>query len=128
MTLELFVFLGSKLYHEDEVAAREIVAYLVGDSSDDTANVFADTGWFQLDATCMPSAEDLAVLKKNVGDAGALEKPSHWEDVVDPTVMQQHPLKRGDPEYSAVVNAFMSTLQNRKITDMDWKLPQNISY
>lgn len=78
---------------------------------DDEASVFADTGWFPLETTRMPSGEELAALKKNVGDAGALEPPSHWDDIKDPTVVQRHELKKGDPERDAVVKAFMSTLQ-----------------
>eukprot|EP00339_Tiarina_fusa_P001156 CAMPEP_0117082310 /NCGR_PEP_ID=MMETSP0472-20121206/57972_1 /TAXON_ID=693140 ORGANISM="Tiarina fusus, Strain LIS" /NCGR_SAMPLE_ID=MMETSP0472 /ASSEMBLY_ACC=CAM_ASM_000603 /LENGTH=562 /DNA_ID=CAMNT_0004810515 /DNA_START=77 /DNA_END=1761 /DNA_ORIENTATION=+ len=80
---------GTKLHHVDEAAARELVAHatgtypgddgedLVGDG--DEANIFADTGWFQLDATDLPSAEDLASLQKRVGDTDVLQAPPNWD-------------------------------------------------
>jgi hypothetical protein len=111
--------------------ARELVAYVVKDlgvnASEDEANVFVDTGWFSLEATCMPSADDLAVLQKNVGDTGALGAPSHWDLVVNPTVAQQHMVREGDTEFNEVVNAFMSTLQNRNITNIKVERIQNLA-
>ena len=80
----------------------------------DDANVFTDTGWFQLDATQVPSGEDLAVLQTNVGDTGSLDPPTYWEPVVDPTVVKLHRLKAGSDEYDSVTTAFMSTLQAPK--------------
>jgi poly [ADP-ribose] polymerase 10/14/15 len=59
----------------------------------------------------LPSAEELAALKKNVGDAGALAPPAHWDDIKDKTIVQKHEIKKGDQEYDAVVQAFMSSLQ-----------------
>jgi hypothetical protein len=122
------------LYHADEAVARELVAHATGttskkddDEDDDEGNIFADTGWFQLDATRMPSAEDLAALQKRVGDTGALQAPPNWDHVVDPTVAQQHKLKKGDPEYDSVVNAFMSTLQNRTIKNINVVRIQNLA-
>jgi hypothetical protein len=78
--------------------------------ADEDANVFTDTGWFQLEATQVPSGEDLAVLQTNVGDTGTLDPPSYWDPVADPTVVQLQELKAGDDEYDAVVTDFMSTL------------------
>jgi poly [ADP-ribose] polymerase 10/14/15 len=95
-------------------------------ATEDEANVFADTGWFQLDATCMPSADDLAALQKNVGDTGALEAPSHWDPVVDPSVAQQHAVKEGDPEYASVVQSFISTLSNRNVKILKVERIQNL--
>ena len=121
--------MNSKLFHKDEAAARELVAHGIGDliSEDDDSNIFTDTGWFQLDATVMPSAEDLELLRKNVGDAGALSKPSHWNDVIDPTVVQCHKLKKGSAEFNVVVGAFLSTLRNRKITHIKVERVQNLA-
>jgi len=128
---------GTKLHHVDEAAARELVAHatgtypgddgedLVGDG--DEANIFADTGWFQLDATDLPSAEDLASLQKRVGDTDVLQAPPNWDPVVDPTVVQQHKLAKGEPEYDAVVNSFMSTLQNRTIKTIKVSRIQNLA-
>jgi poly [ADP-ribose] polymerase 10/14/15 len=96
-------------------------------ATEDEANVFADTGWFQLNVTCVPSANDLAALQKNVGDAGALEPPAHWDPIVDPSVVQRRDLKKGDPEYDAVVNAFMSTLNNRTIQNVKVERVQNLA-
>jgi poly [ADP-ribose] polymerase 10/14/15 len=95
--------------------------------TEDKANVFADTGWFQLNATSLPSADDLAALQKNVGDAGALAPPAHWDPIVDPSVVQRRDLKKGDPEYDAVVNAFLSTLKNRTIKNVKVERVQNLA-
>lgn len=94
----------------------------VDGAADDEANVFTDTGWFQLDSTRMPSAEDLAALQQNVGnvDAGALDPPLHWDPIQDPTVAQQHELKEGDPERDAVAQSFMKTLgKNIKVVKVE---------
>jgi len=32
--------------------------------TEDEANVFTDTGWFQMDATDVPSSDDLTIIKK----------------------------------------------------------------
>jgi poly [ADP-ribose] polymerase 10/14/15 len=66
---------------------------------------------FQQDLTNMPSGEELSLLQAKVGDTGGLQAPSNWDDIVDPTVVQRHKLHKGDPEYDAVVRAFMSTLK-----------------
>jgi len=114
---------GTKLHHQDEAMAREIVKYVTastrnGDSSsDDETNILADTGWFQLDASNIPKADDLKVLQQAVGsDAGTLEPPSHWDPINDPTVVQLHHLKRHDPECVALVDTFRSTLGNHTVS------------
>lgn len=78
--------------------------------STDESNVFADTGWFHMDSTRMPSSAELIDCMKNVGDVGALDPPSHWDAIVDPTVAQRHELQQGNDERDAVVKAFMATL------------------
>ena len=73
--------------------------------------MLVDTGWFELENMRNPTASDLAVLRKNLGDTGALEAPSHWDPVVNPSVVQQHPLNPGNKERRSVENAFLSTLR-----------------
>lgn len=80
------------------------------DSSSEDDRVLTDTGWFQLDATRMPSADELRVLQANVGDASVLEAPDFWEPVPDPTVVKKVKLKKDDQEYIAVVNSFFGSL------------------
>ncbi|KAL3941345.1 MAG: hypothetical protein SGBAC_004290 [Bacillariaceae sp.] len=105
---------GTKLYHHDENVARSIVSGMTSDSTvssdEDDINVFADTGWFQMDATRVPTTEDLQALKQNVGDTDALNAPSHWNDVADPSVVQVHRLKKDDSAYQKVEQAFFSSL------------------
>jgi poly [ADP-ribose] polymerase 10/14/15 len=101
----------TQLHHKDEQIARELVRVATHGVADDDANIFTDTGWFPLDATEIPSGEDLAVLQSNVGDTGALDPPSSWDEVADPTVAQLHKLKEGDPERDQVVAAFLSTFK-----------------
>lgn len=81
------------------------------ENDDVEVSVFTDTGWFQLETTRIPSTEDLAALQKNVGHAGALDPPPHWDQINDKTVVQQHELRDGDLERDAVVKSFMSTLK-----------------
>jgi hypothetical protein len=88
-----------------------VVATGAEEKADDEVNVLTDTGWFQLDTTRVPTVDDLAALQRNVGDTGALDPPSHWDPVQDPTVVQQHELRAGDSEREAVVDSFMSTLR-----------------
>jgi hypothetical protein len=123
------------LHHADEAAARELVAHATGAASgadeneedEDEANIFADTGWFQLDATDLPSAEDLVALQKHVGNTNVLQAPPNWDPVVGPTEVQQHKLSKGDPEYDAVVDSFLSTLQNRTIDNIKVRRIQNLA-
>ncbi|CAJ1958166.1 unnamed protein product [Cylindrotheca closterium] len=106
---------GTKLYHHDENVARSIVSGMTSDtatvsSDEDDANIFADTGWFQMVATRVPTTEDLQALKRNVGDTDALNAPSHWNDVADPSVVQVQELKKEDSEYQKIERAFKSSL------------------
>jgi hypothetical protein len=96
--------------------ARELVRIASEGAAEDEANVFTDTGWFQLDATQVPSGEDLAVLQSNVGDTGALDPPDYWGEVADPTLVQLQTIKAGDPEREQVVDAFMATLTAPKFS------------
>ena len=77
----------------------------------DDVNVFPDTGWFQLDKTRVPTADDLSALQQNVGDAGTLAAPPYWDPVSDPSVAQKHELRIDDSERTAVEKAFLSTLR-----------------
>ena len=85
-----------------------------GCTKDDEPNIFTDTGWFQLETTRVPTAEDLDALQKRVGDAGALSAPEHWDPVKDATIVQKHVLKTGSDEYTQVFKSFMSTLYTYK--------------
>ena len=53
----------------------------------------------------------MKLLETQVGGADALQAPAYWNDIVDPTVVQLHELKRSDQEYQNIVRAFMSTLK-----------------
>merc|ERR1711935_622781 len=79
-------------------------------SDEDDPNVFADTGWFQLEVTRVPTTEDLEALKQNVGDTDALNAPSNWNDVIDPSIVQIQKLNKTDSEYRKVEAAFDSSL------------------
>lgn len=107
---------GTKLHHNDEVVARELVSLATQGVPEDSANVFPDTGWFQLSCTRVPTGDDLTALRNNVGDAGELDAPAYWEPVKDPTVVQLHELQVGNSERDAVVKSFLNTLDaNTKI-------------
>lgn len=126
-----------QLHHADEASARHLVTVATAHVGQDDANVFTDTGWFELENTRIPTADDLAALQRNLGGTGALvctvyiarchgvslvshcrshvfvkkDPPSGWDPILDPSVAQKHPLKKGDPERAAVENAFLSTLR-----------------
>jgi hypothetical protein len=106
--------LSSELYHADEGVARQLVHVATEGISDEDANIFTDTGWFQLSATDIPSGDALAQLQNKVGDTDALAPPSTWVDITDPTVVELHKLSPGDDEREEVVTAFMSTLTPQK--------------
>mmetsp|Transcript_94747 Transcript_94747/g.141948 ORF Transcript_94747/g.141948 Transcript_94747/m.141948 type:complete len:998 (-) Transcript_94747:204-3197(-) len=122
---------GTKLHHANEAAARELVKVATGMKNDGDTNVFADTGWFQLDSTRVPTPDDLEALKSNVGDTGALDPPSYWAKIKDPTVVQRHMLKPSDGEYDKVCKAFMSTLHpstlNKKVKVVSIERVQNLA-
>jgi ABC-type branched-subunit amino acid transport system substrate-binding protein len=107
---------GTKLHHADEAVARELVAHAVSfsDESDNDDSIFPDTGWFPLELTTLPSRDDLWSLQKQIGDSTALQAPSHWDPVVDPTIVQYHKLPENDPERRAVVQAFQLTIQKER--------------
>jgi hypothetical protein len=102
-----------------------------GSESPDDANIFTDTGWFQLDATEVPSAEDLAVLQKSVGNTEALDPPSYWDQIADPTVAHLTKVAKDDAEYGEVVDAFLSTLKPpafpRKVKVLEIMRIQNLA-
>ena len=102
---------GTKLHLEDDATARELVRLTSKGAAD--ANVFTDTGWFPLETTKIPTGEELALLETKVGGTDALQAPTYWDDIIDPTVVQLHELKRSDKEYESVVDAFMSTLPKK---------------
>lgn len=100
---------GTKLQHNDEVTARELVRLTSKGALD--SNIFTDTGWFPLDTTEIPTGEELALLQTKVGGTDALQAPSYWDDIDDPTIVQLHKLKQSDKEYDSVIEAFLSTLK-----------------
>lgn len=123
---------GSKLHHQDEAFARQLLARAVAnaESSADDASILTDTGWFPLDQTRQPSGDDLAVLQSQVGDTGELSAPIHWDPVVDPTTVQLHNLSEGNPERDAIVQSFLSTLvppQFQKIKIVRVQRVQNLA-
>ena len=63
-------------------------------------------GWFELDKTDVPTADQLAELQKRTGGADALATPSYWDDVKDKTVAQTFALNSSSPEYKRVEDAF----------------------
>jgi hypothetical protein len=121
-----------QLHHADEGIARQLVLVATGavgvDEVDD-ANVFTDTGWFQLESTRMPTSEDLEALQKTVGkvDAGSLDPPSNWDPVQDATVAQKHELRDGHPERDAVVQSFLASASNRNVKVVKVERIQNLS-
>jgi len=123
---------GSKIFHSNEVAARELVKLATaGLKEEEDQEILTDNGWFKMDATHIPSGEELALLKANVGDTGALEPPENWEPVADPTVVQLHCLSPGQEEYQAVKKAFMSTLRppsfDKKVKIISIRRVQNLA-
>lgn len=99
-----------QLYHADEEVARKLVACIIDNVGEDEANFFTDTGWFQMNVTRLPSGEELSHLSTKVGDTSELDPPSHWEQFIEPTVVQLHELHQGDQERDSVVNAFLSSM------------------
>ena len=61
----------------------------------DSVNVSPDSGWFEMNRTREPTAEDLKFISdENIGDA-ALACPDNWEKVQDPSVVEKHVLPVG---------------------------------
>lgn len=109
-------YLNEKLHHADEALSRELVKVVMSafdGNEEDEPNVLTDTGWFQMDATAVPTGDDLAALQSHLTDAGALAPPEIWKPVADPTVVEQHDISPGSEEYTTVVDAFMSSLRGR---------------
>ncbi|KAG7364268.1 taurine ABC transporter periplasmic ligand binding protein [Nitzschia inconspicua] len=103
---------GTKLYHADEAAARRLLSISTEKlANKDDPNVFIDTGWFPLQATLIPSKDDMKILKANVGDSKTLEPPKHWELVEDPTAVNIYNLHASSEEFKKVAEAFLSTLK-----------------
>ena len=112
---------GSKLHQEDEPLGRRLVLLALsgkdcpsdddGGVEDDDYVVTDNTGWFPINLTRVPNTDDLAILRKTLGQADDLSAPQIWDTIVDPSVVQKSaPLDRNSQEYQKVVNAFMSTL------------------
>jgi len=119
---------GTKLFHADEIAARELVEITMKDNdveSIDGTNLCADAGWFPLDITRVPTPEDLAGLQKNVGDAGELNDPNNWEDIVDPEVVQRHSLNSSSQEYQRISSAFLNSLNDGQVKILQIERIQN---
>lgn len=99
------------MYHADEAAARELVKVASQDAPNpDDANILVDTGWFQEEATSLPTKDQLQLLQSKVGGASALDAPEYWTQVNDPTVAERTTLKIDSSEAAAVVDSFMRTL------------------
>ena len=110
---------GSKLHQEDEPLGRRLVLLALSgkdnasdDGDDDDDVVITDnTGWFPMNLTRVPNTDDLATLRKTLGQADNLAAPPNWDKIVDPSVVQKSdPLDTKSQEYRKVVDAFMLTL------------------
>merc|ERR1711871_1795130 len=75
--------------------------------------ISAVSGWFPLDRTAIPNADQLEQLQQQMGDgaADALRPPKTWSRVADPMMAELHTLPDG-PEKQLVVDSFMATLGN----------------
>ena len=65
-------------------------------------------GWFQMEKTDVPTADQLAELQKVLGGSGgtdALATPKYWDDVKDPTVVEYFRL---DPRSAATRDEYNS--------------------
>ena len=110
---------GSKLHQEDEPLGRRLVLLALSgkdypsddDVEDDDYVVTDNTGWFPINLTRVPNTDDLAILRKTLGQADDLSAPPNWDKIVDPSVVQKSaPLDKNGQEYQKVVDAFMLTL------------------
>lgn len=106
----------AELYHADEAVARQLVQACMDGVSDEEANIFTDTGWFEMAATDIPSGDALAHLQDKVGDTDALAPPPYWSDIADPTIVELHTLEKDGKEYQEISSAFRSTLKPPKFT------------
>ena len=112
---------GSKLHQEDEPLGRRLVLLALsgkdypsdgdGDVEDDDYVITDNTGWFPINLTRVPNTDDLALLRKTLGQADDLSAPPNWDKILDPSVVQKSaPLDKNSQEYQKVVDAFMLTL------------------
>jgi len=93
-----------------------------------------DQGWFEMENTEVPSADQLAELQKALGGSGgasALDPPAYWDEVKNPL---EGELFRLDPrdaktrdEYNRVLNAFMLTLNRSNFRIYSIDRVQNVS-
>lgn len=79
----------------------------VVDSDEDHVVLTTDAGWFPMNKTRRPTAEDVAPLQQSIG------APDNWEKVVDPLIVQKHEINPGDQERTSVERVFLSTLESR---------------
>jgi len=104
---------ATKMHYADEDLARDLLESVVH-----ADELYTDTGWIPLDATRIPSGDDLRELQQKIGDT-QLAPPSSWDPIVDPTIVQRHTLSSTMEEYRKVKDDFLSTLVpprfNRKI-------------
>ena len=91
-------------------------------------------GWFQMEKTDVPTADQLAELQKVLGGSGgtdALATPKYWDDVKDPTVVEYFRLDARSAatrdEYNRCLDAFMLTLDRSKFRIHSIDRVQNIS-
>ena len=107
--------------------ARQLQKQATADSVGEEANIFTETGWFQLSATRLPSEADLITLRSKVGSAGALDPPHHWEQLLtDRTVTEQYELQPGTEEHDSVVRSFMATLDDKVVQVLRVERVQNL--
>ena len=91
-------------------------------------------GWFEMENTEVPSADQLAELQKALGGSGgasALDPPAYWDEVRNPL---EGELFRLDPrdaktadEYRRVQNAFLLTLPAKNFRIYSIDRVQNVS-
>jgi len=89
-------------------------------------------GWFELDKTDVPTADQLAELQKRTGGADALATPNYWDAAHvrdEPTVTRTFKLNSSSREYKRVEDCFMLTLwdKNWRIRIQSIERIQNVS-
>jgi len=106
---------------------------LAAEGSDDgaapPAGWSADSGWFPLAHTDVPDTEHLAALQAALGGGGAdaLATPKYWDQVKDPLVAEYFDLSPASDEYRRAADAFLLTLDRRKVRIDSIQRVQNIS-
>jgi poly [ADP-ribose] polymerase 10/14/15 len=93
-----------------------------------------DQGWFELENTEVPSADQLAELQKTLGGSGgasALDPPTYWDEVKNPLEGQLFRLDPRDAktadEYNRVQKAFLLTLPAKNFRIYSIDRVQNVS-